>query len=334
MPMEGRIDEFSILEVLSLIKSASKTGKVMVIFDEGKTGEIYVVEGKPVHAIYGTTQGENALLKMIKPSKGKFIFTVGAVTTQRSIESISIDEIAAKVEEKQQSIQSLQEKIGDLDKYLAFNKLLITGVELDKDEWNFLPEAFSGKKIREIAENYEEGDIRAYELINSLLEKKVIRLSTRPTIMSLDGRPIGNQQTVTSSTAPTSLKTTMTRMTHTSLKNEAMRAVVEKGPSSTPTPSESTGTGTINLKVKIRLKTYMSTTGSEVAWVDTSILSKWEEELGRPVRRVVVVSPSGKQTDVAIKGEEGIGNLIYLLPITSFRLKLTDDDIVEVTPLD
>ncbi len=48
---------------------------------------------------------------------------------------------------------------------------------------------------------------------------------------------------------------------------------------------------------------------------------------------VEIQAPNGKKSKVPVKSEEGIGDVIYLLPITSFRLRLSDDDIVQVTPI-
>lgn len=333
MPLEGTLREFNLFEVLSLLKVAGKTGKLVITLDNGKSGEIYITDGKPVHAIFGNNIGENALLKMVKEKNGTFLFTLGAVTSEKTIMS-DTEELISRIEEKEKELQLLISQIGDINKYIAFNKDIPDMITLNKDEWQFLTVAFSGKPIYAIAEEYEKGEIEAYKIINSLLEKGAIKVSDKPTIMSLEGEAISIQSKPSISSHPTSQTTTIPSHTA-SKKLETPNNIQSKV--STTTPNNISTKREIpltrSLKAKVKLKAYMSTTGTEVCWIDSTILKEWQELLGSPVTMVEIQAASGKKSKVPVKSEDGIGETIYLLPITSFRLRLSDEDIVQVTPI-
>ena len=332
MPLEGTLREFNLFEVLSLLKVAGKTGKLVITLDNGKSGEIYIADGKPVHAIFGNNIGENALLKMVKERNGTFLFTLGAVTSEKTIMS-DTEELISRIEEKEKELQLLIDKIGDINKYIAFNKDIHDSITLDKDEWQFLTAAFSGKPIYAIAEEYEKGEIEAYKIINSLLEKGAIKVSDKPTIMSLEGEAISIQPKPSIPSHPT--PKTPTPSHPAPKKLETPSNIQSRTPTATPSNILTKREIPLkrSLKAKVKLKAYMSTTGTEVCWIDSTILKEWQELLGSPVTMVEIQAASGKKSKVPVKPEEGIGDTIYLLPITSFRLRLSDEDIVQVTPI-
>ncbi len=332
MPLEGSLKEFNLFEVLSLLKVAGKTGKLVITLENGKNGEIYILDGKPIHAIFGNNIGEDALLKMVKERNGTFLFTLGAVTTERTIMT-DTEELISRIEEKEKELQELINHIGDIHKYLAFNADIDGDVLLTGEEWKFLPTAFSGKPIYQIAETYPEGEIAAYQMIADLLDKNVIKLSNTPTILSLSGQApqvsakgshVAKSETVVK---PTSTPTQPLPEQEATVKSQPAPQVIQS------TTSVSEANLTRDLKAKVKLKAYMSTTGTEVCWIDQTLLEEWQSILGGQVTMVEIQAPSGKKSKVPVKPEEGIGDTIYLLPITSFRLRLSDNDVVKVTPL-
>ncbi|GEM_PF-2780819 len=337
MPLEGSLKEFNLFEVLSLLKVAGKTGKLVVNLSNGKSGEIYILDGKPIHAIFGNNIGEDALLKMVKEKDGTFLFTLGAVTTEKTIMT-DTEELISRIEEKEKELQNLIDQIGDIRKYLAFNTNINDDMLLTMEEWLFLPKAFSGKPIYQIAETFEKGELAAYEIIVELMKKNAVVVSSKPTILSIEGEPVKVVAPTTSSVEHTSQpapsEPTKTVQTTKPTASQTTPSTTPQAPKATTTTS-SVGGGQLTrpLKAKVKLKAYMSTTGTEVCWVDSTLLEEWQSILGAPVTMVEIQAPSGKKSKVPVKTEEGIGDTIYLLPITSFRLRLSDDDIVQVTPI-
>ncbi len=328
MPLEGSLKEFNLFEVLSLLKVAGKTGKLMVNLANGKSGEIYILDGKPIHAIFGNNIGEDALLKMVKEKEGTFLFTLGAVTTEKTI-MVDTEELISKIEEKEKELQSLIDQIGDIRKYLAFNTNINDDMLLTMEEWLFLPIAFSGKPIYLIAETFEKGELAAYEIIVELLKKNAVIVSSTPSILSIEGN---NTNVIspqpTTQVTPTIEKTIQkeTKISRTSTSSSVITQPTQKNEASSIELTKP-------LKAKVKLKAYMSTTGTEVCWVDQTLLEEWQSILGSNINMVEIQAPNGKKSKVPVKSEEGIGDVIYLLPITSFRLRLSDDDIVQVTPI-
>ncbi len=317
MPLEGSLKEFSLFEVLSLLKVAGKTGKLKVTSRDDRYGEIYLMEGKPVHAVFGKVIGEDALQKMIKLRDGYFNFTVGPITSERTI-TMDTEELINVLEQREKELKGLIEKIGEINKYLAYKETDEDAI-LTAEEWNFLPVAFSGKTVAEIAEEYEKGELRAYQLTSSLIEKGIVKLSDTPTILAVSGN-IPAETTTRPSVEVTQPATPTTSVQPVTTVNKGV-------PRATPEELEQEFT------VMVNMKAYMSTTGVEICWLDAELLKEWAEKLGRPVKAVEIVSPLGKKSKIPVEPEEGLGDRIYLLPITSFRLRISENDKVKVKPI-
>ncbi|NOZ92992.1 MAG: DUF4388 domain-containing protein [Dictyoglomi bacterium] len=332
MPLEGSLKEFNLFEVLSLLKVAGKTGKLVVNLSNGKSGEIYILDGKPIHAVFGNNMGEDALLKMVKERDGTFLFTLGAVTTEKTIMT-DTEELISRIEEKEKELQTLIDQIGDIHKYLAFNTNINDDMLLTMEEWLFLPKAFSGKPIYQIAETFEKGELAAYEIIVELLKKNAVVVSSKPTILSIEGEPIKVTPSARTTSTPSQTASVKTQPVQVTDSKKSTPAATQTPSTSQTTTGATSGQLTRPLKAKVKLKAYMSTTGTEVCWVDSTLLEEWQSILGAPVTMVEIQAPSGKKSKVPVKTEEGIGDTIYLLPITSFRLRLSDDDVVQVTPI-
>jgi len=309
MPLEGSLKEFSLFEVLSLLKVAGKTGKLKITSKDNRHGEIYLMEGKPVHAVFGKVIGEDALQKMIKIRDGYFNFTVGPITSERTI-TMDTEELINLLEQREKELSELIEKIGEVDKYLAYNEA-DEDIILTAEEWNFLPFAFSGRTISEIAEEYEKGELATYQLTSALLEKGIVKLSDTPSILAVSGE------------IPQRISTKSAEEGQTSTQTQTPPSAQKLGPEDLEQ----------EFTVMVNMKAYMSTTGVEICWLDANLLKEWAEKLGSPVKAVEIVSPLGKKSKIPVEPEEGLGDRIYLLPITSFRLRISENDKVKVKPI-
>lgn len=93
--MQGNLSQISLTDLLLLATSGKKTGVLKLVHGK-ETVEVFLTEGKIIHAICPIGEGEKALLYPVTWGEGTFVLqpngTVPAVTVQKSA-----DEILAEV---------------------------------------------------------------------------------------------------------------------------------------------------------------------------------------------------------------------------------------------
>ena len=82
MSFQGSLSELSLPDVIQLVASSGKTGCFHLTDGEVK-GEIYLREGRIVHAQVEDLSGEEAVYQLTFWSRGEFRFEAGATTRLR-----------------------------------------------------------------------------------------------------------------------------------------------------------------------------------------------------------------------------------------------------------
>lgn len=82
--MTGTLGLFSLLDLIQLLSSSSRTGCLNVKHPTNEV-EFYFQNGKLVHAIFGNLRGEEAVIALFKDEQGAFEFLVGVKTPETSI---------------------------------------------------------------------------------------------------------------------------------------------------------------------------------------------------------------------------------------------------------
>lgn len=74
--MTGKLSEINTVELLQLINSSQKTGKVQLTLEDGQ-GEVWFNEGELIQAEYGYLSGKEALFALLAKGEGNFTYTSG-----------------------------------------------------------------------------------------------------------------------------------------------------------------------------------------------------------------------------------------------------------------
>jgi CheY-like chemotaxis protein len=77
--LTGKIEEFSLPDIIQILSLGLKTAKVEIEGDRG-SGKLYILNGKIVHASVGTLRGANAFLEIVNWETGQFCIKHGLVT--------------------------------------------------------------------------------------------------------------------------------------------------------------------------------------------------------------------------------------------------------------
>ena len=84
--LTGRIEEFSLTDIIQILSLGLKTARIDVKHDATK-GTIYLFRGQLVHASVGNLRGPDAFLELMKWKKGIFCIIHGQVTNEVNITS-------------------------------------------------------------------------------------------------------------------------------------------------------------------------------------------------------------------------------------------------------
>jgi response regulator RpfG family c-di-GMP phosphodiesterase len=77
--LTGKIEEFSLPDIIQILSLGLKTAKVEIEGDRG-SGKLYILNGKIVHASVGNLRGANAFLEIVNWQTGQFCIKHGQMT--------------------------------------------------------------------------------------------------------------------------------------------------------------------------------------------------------------------------------------------------------------
>ncbi len=77
--LTGKIEEFSLPDIIQILSLGLKTAKVEIDGDQG-SGKLYILNGKIVHASVGNLRGANAFLEIVNWERGQFCIKHGQTT--------------------------------------------------------------------------------------------------------------------------------------------------------------------------------------------------------------------------------------------------------------
>ncbi len=82
--LTGRIEDFSLTDIIQILSLGLKTAKVEINTDDNK-GILYVLRGKIVHASVGNLAGPDAFFELLKWERGTFFIIHGQTTTDVNV---------------------------------------------------------------------------------------------------------------------------------------------------------------------------------------------------------------------------------------------------------
>ncbi|MBN2720558.1 MAG: DUF4388 domain-containing protein [Proteobacteria bacterium] len=171
--VEGSLEEVSLVDLLQIFGLNRRTGTLTLIHDD-QSGIVHLLDGAVISAILGETSGEKALYRILRWSKGRFIYQPGETMATRNI-SRSMDAL-------------LMEGMRQLDEWESLVSLLPapeTGLNLIRDKEDLpqdlrpvtqevilLLEFFS--TVREIIDRSAHTDYEVCKCLLGLIQKGIV----------------------------------------------------------------------------------------------------------------------------------------------------------------
>lgn len=186
MGIEGSIENFGLIDIITLISNSKKSGILHVTgkkLDENIFGDIFFSQGKIVDAQSGTLKGEDAFFQIATLNEGHFSFLPKEInivpTITKNLESLLIEAIRMREE-----TQDIYKKIPSLDLILEINPIPPTSeIVLTNEEWQVLNLFRTKTKIKQAIKNVDMPELKILKIIYSLLS---VGLLTKEEIKTIE----------------------------------------------------------------------------------------------------------------------------------------------------
>ena len=176
MSFQGSLSELPLPDVIQLVSSSGKTG-CFHLTDSDVKGQIYIHEGKIVHAQVEDLSGEEAVYQLAIWSRGEFFFETGATVAANTITKTNTNllmEAARRLDEW----RVLQRKVPSMDLIPEF--VIPEGregqINLNTSEWLILSKIDGRRSIKAIANASSHSTFEACKILYGLIATNLIRL--------------------------------------------------------------------------------------------------------------------------------------------------------------
>ena len=177
--LEGRIREFSLLDIVQFLSSSLKTGRLRMEAPDSGEGLIYFDAGTVVHAQAAGAVGEEAFFALMRWNDGQFSFEPDRTTPEATVRQSSTN-LLLEAARREDEWGVLSESIPDVRMIPVF--LLPDEAEtgkqitLNTSEWVVLSKIDGERSIQEIAQAASFSDFHTCRLIYPLVVNNLIRL--------------------------------------------------------------------------------------------------------------------------------------------------------------
>jgi hypothetical protein len=180
MSFQGSLSELPLPDVIQLVSSSGKTG-CFHLTDGDVKGQIYIHDGRIVHARVEDLSGEEAIYQLAIWSKGEFFFETGAAAAATTITKTNTNllmEAARRLDEW----RVLQKKVPSMELVPEF--VIPEGregqINLNTSEWLILSKIDGRRSIRAIANASSNSTFDACKILYGLIATNLIRLKEPP----------------------------------------------------------------------------------------------------------------------------------------------------------
>lgn len=179
--LQGTLDTFALPDVLRLLASTKKIGRLRVTGDGG-SGSLWVDHGTVVggELLMRGAQAEalsEVLFNLLRFSHGSFTFETGSVppstAEQRDVESIIVE-----AELMLGEWRSLEMVVPSLDAWLSLtHELKGRDVVVDADRWRIIVTIGSGANVGEVGRRVGLGDLAVMRAVKEVIELGLVEVS-------------------------------------------------------------------------------------------------------------------------------------------------------------
>lgn len=86
MPLQGSLKEMSLANLIQVNCQEMRSAR-LTLTNRGQTGEVFLSDGQVVHAVFGSSVGEEALYELLMWEEGSFVLDLEILSPEKTIET-------------------------------------------------------------------------------------------------------------------------------------------------------------------------------------------------------------------------------------------------------
>ena len=184
MALQGTLDTFALPDVLRLLGSTSKTGRLRVNGDRG-SGSVWVTDGQVVATenmgpSSGSGSAVDTIFDMLRYRSGSFTFESDA-TTSAAGSPESVEAVLSQAEMLLAEWQTIAEVVPSLDAWATLRPELVgRDVVIDSSRWRVIVSVGSGASVGQIGEALGLTEIPACRAVKELVDLQLVEVGDVP----------------------------------------------------------------------------------------------------------------------------------------------------------
>jgi hypothetical protein len=178
MDFQGSLTEFHLPDIVQFLSGARKTGLLKLVEGE-EEGEVYLQNGRIVHAVQGYLLGEEAVHALVLWGSGEFLFEPG-ITTEESTVSKSNTNLLMEAARRRDEWGVISREIPSVDwipEFVIPDENETGGqINLNTSEWILLSKIDGQRSLKDIARAADLSIFHTGRLLYGLVSTKLIRI--------------------------------------------------------------------------------------------------------------------------------------------------------------
>jgi hypothetical protein len=176
--LQGSLDNFALDEVLGLLSSTSKTGRLELDGDRG-TGSVTLRDGELVDAhapgVIRADRPDDVLFELLRYGSGTFVFTATEVPAEAPTRAVA--EVLDAAESRLADFRTIEAVVPSLTHHLTpVETLPADEVTIGRREWVALRSIGSGAPVSAVCEALQLNEIEGSRQVKGLIERGLIEL--------------------------------------------------------------------------------------------------------------------------------------------------------------
>jgi hypothetical protein len=172
MALQGTLDTFELPDVLRLLSSTKKTGRLRLQTDRGD-GNVWVDEGLVVGvASPSSSDGEmsEALFDLLRSREGSFVFQAGELAPAPGLPT-DVEPLLVAAEERLTEWREIEKVVPSMYAHVRLaEELPAPQVTIDADAWRTVTAIGSGVSVAELGRTLDLSEVGVCRLVRDLVE--------------------------------------------------------------------------------------------------------------------------------------------------------------------
>ena len=175
MALQGTIDAFPLTDVLQLLATSAKSGKLTLDGDRGRT-EVWIERGEVVGTDSGTAAtAEHLVFELLRFGDGSFAFGDDSGRPVRSIDPVPLTSCLARAESLLEEWKRIEALVPSPAHRVALaSELVEQSVTLDQSDWTVLVAVGDGPSVDTVGRRLGSDEFSCGALLAALVERGVL----------------------------------------------------------------------------------------------------------------------------------------------------------------